>query len=85
MEMIKKSQRSAVLGYMMNHEFITAEEAFTLFGVTRISSVISDLRDKGYLIETVMVEHVNRFGNPCKYGRFYYKGVADGQETLEMR
>lgn len=71
---MKRSQRSVVLDYMMTHPYITAEEAYELFGVTRISSVISDLRDQGHEIETVMVEHVNRYGNSTKYGRFYYKG-----------
>lgn len=77
MKMNKKSQRSEVLNYMMRHGFITSETAFTLFGVTRISSVISDLRDKGVIIDTVMVDTTNRYGNPCRYGRFFYRGIKE--------
>ena len=81
MAKIRRSQRSEVLGYIMNHDYITSEEAFEMFGVTRISSVISDLRDKGYKIDTVMVEHVNRYGNSGRYGRYYYKGLETEAEA----
>lgn len=74
---MKTSQRSEVLNYMMNHNYITAEIAHNLFGVNRMGSVISDLRDKGIIIDTVMVETTNRYGNPCRYGRYFYRGVVN--------
>lgn len=74
---MKKSQRSEVLRYMKQHRCITANTAHDLFGVNRIGTVISDLRDQGYLIETVMVDGTNKYGNSCRYGKYYYKGVAE--------
>ena len=74
---MKKSQRTEVLKYMRQHKFITPQKANEKFGVTRMGSVIADLRKQGVLIDTVMVEDTNRYGNTTRYGRYYYKGMAD--------
>ena len=72
---VKKSQATEVLKYMKQHKYITDEKAHEKFGVNRLGSVIYDLRKRGVLIETVMVETTNRYGNPTRYGRFYYRGI----------
>lgn len=72
---MRKSQRTEVLKYLRQHKSITAEKAFERFGVTRIGSVIADLRSQGVLIETVMIDSTNRYGNPIKYGKYVYRGV----------
>ena len=75
---MKKSQRTEVLKYMKTHKGgITADKAHDLFGVNRIGSVISDLRAQGWLIETVMVDGTNRYGNPTRFGRYFYRGFED--------
>ena len=72
---MKKSQRTEVLKYMKQYKYITAAKAHEKFGVERMGSVIFDLRKQGVLIDTVMVETSNRYGNPTRYGRYYYRGV----------
>ncbi len=49
---------------------MTSKDAFKLYGITRLSARIKELRDKGYHIETVMVEGTTRFGEPCNYARY---------------
>ena len=61
---------------MKTHEYITDEIGHEICGTNRFGSVISDLRKK-YEIKTVMVSDVNRYGNPCRYGRFYLIGEKD--------
>ena len=75
---MKKSQRTEVLKYMKSHKGgITDAKATELFGVQRMGSVIYDLRQQGVIIETVMVESVNRYGNYQRYGRYFFKGYAE--------
>ena len=66
-------QAHALLEHMKTHGYITSMEAFELYGATRLSSQIYSLR-KHHNIETVMVDTTNRYGEPCRYGKFYYKG-----------
>ena len=75
---VKKSQRTEVLRYMKTHKGgITNAIAYEKFGVSRMGSVISDLRKQGWLIDTVMVESTTRYGNPVRYGRYFYRGYED--------
>lgn len=72
---VRKSQTTEVLKYMKQYKYITDEKAHEKFGVNRLSSIIFNLRKRGVLIDTVMVETTNRYGNLTRYGRFYYRGV----------
>ena len=69
----KSNQRPVVLNYMKANEFITDEKAHEICGTNRMSSIISDLRKK-YIIRTEMVNGINRYGNHCRYGRYYLEG-----------
>lgn len=83
MKKMKKSQRTEVLRYMLSHNFITSEEAHDMFGVNRMGSVIADLRERGILIDTVMVDGTNRYGNPSRYGRYFFRGTeGTGKELV---
>ena len=48
--------------------------AFELFGETRLAARINELRDKGYTIETVMMEGENRHGDITRYAFYVLKG-----------
>ena len=75
---MKKSQRTEVLRYMKSHKGgITDAKANELFGVQRMGSVIYDLRQQGVIIETVMVERTNRYGNYQRFGRYFYRGIEE--------
>lgn len=71
----KASQRTEVLKYLRQYKVITDEKAHERFGINRLGSVIYDLRKQGVLIDTVMVDTTNRYGNPTRYGKYYYKGM----------
>lgn len=66
----------AILKHLKDVGSITSMEAFQLFGVTRLSARIFDLRKKGYIIDTLMLEGTTRFGLPCKYAKYVYKGES---------
>ena len=75
MKVLKQSdtQIQDVLKYMTENpkRGITSMEAFSLFGITRLSSVIKSLRDAGYSIDTVEECGKNRRGGISRYGRYF--------------
>lgn len=75
--MSRITQKSDILRYMKEHDFITSNIAFKEFGATRLSAIIFDLRKLGHDIETVMVEGVTRYGTPTQYARYFYRGEKE--------
>lgn len=73
-----KGSMQAILHYLVEHPLtgLTSAQAFELFGVTRLSARIHDLRNKGYKIDTLMLDGKTRFGEPCRYAKYIYKGKA---------
>lgn len=69
-----RGSKVAILEHLRTYPWITSKDAFELYGITRLSARIKDLRDKGYGIETVMVETTTRFGESCRYARYVLKG-----------
>lgn len=54
---------------------ITSLQAFNLYGVTRLSSIIFDLRERGktvgFDIITQIVQRKNRFGDTCRVAEYF--------------
>lgn len=69
-----RGSKVAILEHLKNFPYLTSKEAFEKYGVTRLAACIFDLREKGYHIETVMVETTTRFGESCRYARYVLKG-----------
>lgn len=71
-----KGSMQAILHYLVEHPLtgLTSAQAFELFGVTRLSARIHDLRNKGYQIDTLMLDGKTRFGETCRYAKYVYKG-----------
>ena len=67
-----------VLKYLQEYSFsgLTNVEAYEMFGVTRLSSIIHELR-KEYEIETVLLEGQNRFGEHTRYAKYMYRGKKE--------
>ena len=65
------SQTRRVLDYIERCGSITQMDATKDLGVMRLAARIADLKEKGVKIETVMVDGVNRFGEPTKLARYY--------------
>jgi len=65
-----RGSKVAILEHLRKYPWLTSEEAFREYGITRLAACIFDLREKGYDIETVMVETETRFGESCRYARY---------------
>lgn len=51
---------------------ITSWEAINLFGATRLSAIIFNLRDRGMNIKTYDIKEVDRNGNTVVFGKYVY-------------
>lgn len=69
----KPSAMKTVYEYLQTHDYLTSKEAFDMFGITRLSSIIFTLKKYGYNIESVAVTSKNRYGNTCIYTRYYLR------------
>lgn len=67
--MEKVTQTSQVLKHMENHKGITSMEAFKLYGVTRLSSIIFCLR-KTHNIDSETIEKKNRYGGVSRFSMY---------------
>lgn len=76
-----RGSKVAILEHLRNFPYLTSKEAFEKYGITRLAACIFDLREKGYEIDTVMVETTTRFHEPCKYARY----VLIGEPNEERR
>mgnify|MGYP002527567171 CR=1 FL=1 len=66
-----ESQNQMVLSHMTKHKTITSIEAFELYGITRLSARIYNLREAGHKVGMRWEQGITRFGSPCKYGVYY--------------
>ena len=81
MERTNKTQQ--VLRHLQTKGTITSMEAFELYGATRLSAIIFNLRHK-YLIESVDMEITDRYGNTCHFAKYVYRRELHDGEYLEM-
>ena len=67
-----ESQNARILKYLQTHKRgLTSMDAFTKFGITRLSGRIYELRQKGYDIETYRETGKNRDGVDTQYARYF--------------
>lgn len=66
----KESQNNMVLEHMKKFGGITSMEAIELYGITRLSGRIYDLRHQGYAIKGTTMHCVNRFGKVVRFRRY---------------
>lgn len=64
------TQTEAVLEWLKSGESISSYEAFKEIGATRLSSIIFNLRKKGYNITSTNEETTNRFGKTVVFSRY---------------
>jgi hypothetical protein len=77
---MKPTQINDVLIHLQKHGTITSNEAFELYGATRLSAVILELR-KHHIITTEMTEGETRYGRPCRYATYCYWGKKENAES----
>lgn len=76
-----RNQTSEILKHLMdpNNDGITSKQAFDLYGCTRLSAKIFNLRKLGYDIETQMVVGYTRYGDTCEYAKYIYMGELEDE------
>ena len=63
----RKSQKNAILQYLLTGHSLTTNEAIELFGCTKLPTRISEFREEGYNIAGETREGKTRFGTPTRY------------------
>ena len=66
----KLNKTEKVLEHLKEHGTITSLEAIELYGATRLSAIIFNLRKRGFNIETVDLPFTDRFGTKSHYGKY---------------
>lgn len=64
-------QTKTILQHLCKHKSITSIQAFELYGITRLSARIFDLRSAGHKIGLIWETSLNRFGIPTRYGKYF--------------
>lgn len=72
-DMARISKTQKVIEHLLKKGSITSWDAITLYGATRLSAIIFNLRDRGYEIDTLMIEGKDRFGNESRYAKYVLK------------
>lgn len=69
------SQTKLVLQHLIEHGTITSYEAIKLYGVTRLSAIIYNLRyNNGYIITTTFENVKTRYGIVTSVARYKLEG-----------
>ena len=81
--MEKTTHEQVLLEHFAKYKTITSMDAFDLYGMTRLSAVIYELREKGYEIEMVWEHGYNRYNQPVKWGVYYLKKAPKKQMLMD--
>ena len=66
-----------VLKHLKKKGSITSWDAIKLYGATRLSAIIFNLRERGYVIDSLWMEDTDRYGNLSRYVKYIYKGQME--------
>ena len=64
------SQNKQILEHLKTHRGITSMQAFELYGITRLSGRIFDLRKAGHNIVSIDRDVTNRYGEKCRVAEY---------------
>lgn len=67
-----KTQREAILYHLNNFDCCTSYEVWQKYKITRLASIICNLRKEGYNIETMDVKFKNIFGGSGTFAKYIY-------------
>jgi len=63
-------QKDKVMNYIQKYGSISSYEAFADLGITRLASVVFDLKKDGVQFDTVDETSVNRYGEKSTHARY---------------
>lgn len=64
------NQTERILEHLNKYGSISQKEAFLEYGIMRLASRISDLKNKGFKIKKEMVKSKNRRGETVRYAKY---------------
>lgn len=70
----KTNKTEKVLNHLKEYGSITSLEAIELYGATRLSAIIFNLRKRGFDIDTIDLPFTDRFGTKSTYGKYVLNG-----------
>lgn len=65
------NQEQLILKHLRRFKYISSFKAIELYGITRLSARIYNLRQDGYDIRTKFSYATNRYGNLVRYADYY--------------
>ena len=68
--MEKQSQCDRILRHLKDNGSITSLEAMQEYGIMRLASRITNLKRKGYPIQSETVSGINRYGETTYYSKY---------------
>jgi hypothetical protein len=71
------TKTSEVLRHLKEHGSITSMEAFELYGATRLSAIVFQLRRKGHPIVSKDERGRDRYGHMVTFSRYVYERKDD--------
>ena len=75
------SKQERVLAHLKANMAITPLEALDHYSSMRLGAIIFELRKK-YIIETEMVDDLDRFGNNVRYAKYHFRGEIEQNPDL---
>lgn len=72
--MAKITQHDRILQYIKDFGSITTIEAFSELGITKLSTRVSEMRDRGINIVDMPETSRNRYNEICHYKRYFLGG-----------
>ena len=75
-DMARISKTQKVIEHLLKKGSITSWDAIKLYGATRLSAIIFNLRKRGYIIDNVWMEKKDKYGNNCQFVKYIYGGRA---------
>ena len=79
--MEKMTKTKAVLDHLREHGSITSMEAFELYGATRLSAIVFQLRRKGHPIVSKDERGPDRYGHMVTFSRYVYEREDGVEQT----
>lgn len=76
-----QTKTNKVKEHLEKNGSITTWEAISLYGATRLSAIIFNLRKRGYIIDNNWQENIDRNGNKTKYVKYELKRIVAENEN----
>jgi len=64
------TQKDRIIRHLKDKGTITALEAMKDYGIMRLTSRVSELKDEGYLIRSEFVNSKNRYDEPVSFSKY---------------